>query len=256
MELVISSWTDISLLLLSLALWSAAYYHSNLSPHNPASNPRGFEQSKFISNLHSIPLVLLSIASILEFIPEKYPVIYSVGFFVVDLVDCFIRGDTTFFIHAVLTLGMKFGAYSSVDHRQLRSISKVFLAESSTVRSCWLRWFSFSSLTQAAFYWKTCLWCRILLGKAISQPLEVDKNKTWFSLFLYCFYSCSCHLGSLLYTRSLYNSHSRKRRHLLAVYGIHYFAIDLVCKNVQYVIELQGSPKSFGRKWRWHWAWC
>mmetsp|Transcript_15354 Transcript_15354/g.32313 ORF Transcript_15354/g.32313 Transcript_15354/m.32313 type:complete len:249 (+) Transcript_15354:246-992(+) len=132
MELVISSWTDISLLLLSLALWSAAYYHSNLSPHNPASNPRGFEQSKFISNLHSIPLVLLSIASILEFIPEKYPVIYSVGFFVVDLVDCFIRGDTTFFIHAVLTLGMKFGAYSSVDHRQLRSISKVFLAESST----------------------------------------------------------------------------------------------------------------------------
>lgn len=127
--------TEFAIFLFSLTLWTTAYYHTTISPHNPNSHPRGFEHSKFISNLHSIPLVFLSLASLLEFIPETYPIFYSVGFFIVDLADCIKRGDAVFFLHAILTLGLNLGTCSSVVHRGLRSSSKGFLAEASTVGS-------------------------------------------------------------------------------------------------------------------------
>ncbi len=115
-----------------LSFWFAAYYEV---VYGENGKPDGFDKSTLISNLHSIPLVVLATASLWELIPESVPIAFSVGFFVVDFIDCAVRGDIMFLIHAVISLALNLMSGLSEVHRQLRSTSKGFFAEVSTVSS-------------------------------------------------------------------------------------------------------------------------
>jgi hypothetical protein len=71
--------------------------------------------------------------SLNRIIPESVPICWSVSFFVVDLIDCIVRGEAMWFVHAVISLALNLLTAQFPMHRKLRSVSKGFFAEASTV---------------------------------------------------------------------------------------------------------------------------
>jgi hypothetical protein len=122
---------DVSLFFVFLGIFLGGYYRTVLSP--VTGRPDGFGNSTFISNLHSVPLCLLACLSLNRIIPESVPVCWSVSFFIVDLMDSVIRRETMWFVHAVISLTLNLLTWRSAPHRALRSVSKGFFAEASTV---------------------------------------------------------------------------------------------------------------------------
>ena len=122
---------EISLLITFLFVWFAAYYHTTLSPKT--GKPDGFGTSTFISNLHSVPLCILAYLSIQQIIPESIPLCYSISFFIIDLLDAVVRKEYIWIIHAVISLVLNVATGWNVKHVKLRSVSKGFFAEASTV---------------------------------------------------------------------------------------------------------------------------
>lgn len=123
---------DIYIFLTFLSLWFSAYWEV---VHSENGVPNGFDKSRFISNLHSVPLVVLGLLSLWELIPETVPVAFSTSFFIVDVVDCIVRQDLMWGFHGVISFVLNVGSGMSGVHRQLRSTSKGFFAEASTVCS-------------------------------------------------------------------------------------------------------------------------
>ena len=122
---------EISLLITFLTIWFAAYYYTTLSPKT--GKPDGFGESIFISNLHSIPLCILAFLSIQQIIPESLPLCYSISFFIIDLLDAVVRKEYIWIIHAVISLVLNVATGWNIKHVKLRSVSKGFFAEASTV---------------------------------------------------------------------------------------------------------------------------
>ena len=122
---------EISLLITFITLWFAAYYYTTLSPKT--GKPDGFGTSTFISNLHSVPLCILAYLSIQQIIPESIPLCYSISFFIIDLLDAIVRKEYIWIIHAVISLVLNVATGWNVKHVKLRSVSKGFFAEASTV---------------------------------------------------------------------------------------------------------------------------
>ena len=123
---------DVICLATFLAIFLYCYYNAVLSP--TTGKPDGFGESTFISNLHSIPLCLLAFLSLNHVIPESIPLSWSISFFIVDLLDCVKQGEIMWMIHALISLALNVLTGSNARHRALRSVSKGFFAEASTVR--------------------------------------------------------------------------------------------------------------------------
>ncbi len=121
---------DIVLLATFLSIWIYAYYHTVLSPKG---KPDGFGESTFISNLHSVPLCILAALSLLQIIPETVPLCWSISFFLLDTFDAIVRLEGMWFVHGVISLALNILTGVSARHRVLRSVSKGFFAEGSTV---------------------------------------------------------------------------------------------------------------------------
>lgn len=119
--------------LLSSAVWLICYYRYVLSPNG---TPKGFE-SIHISNLNSIVLCLMATLSLMEYIPEYVPSCWSSSFFLVDLLDCIRRRDVMWGFHGAISLVLNLCTASSDVHRGLRSASKGFFTEGSTVCFYW-----------------------------------------------------------------------------------------------------------------------
>jgi hypothetical protein len=122
---------DAFLFLVFLGIFLGGYYRAVLSP--VTGRPDGFGDSTFISNLHSVTLCLLACLSLGRVVPESVPVSWSVSFFAVDLADCVVRGEAMWSVHAVISLALNLLTWRSAPHRALRSVSKGFFAEASTV---------------------------------------------------------------------------------------------------------------------------
>lgn len=127
-----------TLLLLFLALWLFAYYITVLSPTHGA--PNGFESSALLSNLHSVPLCILAALSLLDIVDEVYPLCWSLSFFVVDVLDCAVRRDLMWGVHGMISLVLNVATGGNGVHRGLRSLSKGFFTEASTVRVLFVTW--------------------------------------------------------------------------------------------------------------------
>jgi hypothetical protein len=121
----------ILLLVTFLSVFLIGYYQTVLSPKT--GSPNGFGTSINISNLHSIPLVIMASLSLCHVLPEIYPLCWSVAFFIVDLLDCIVRREGMWIVHAVISLILNVLTGWNVQHRALRSVSKGFFAEASTV---------------------------------------------------------------------------------------------------------------------------
>ena len=115
--------------LLCTTIWLTCYYQSVLSPNG---KPNGFE-SIHISNLNSIVLCAMAGLSLLEYIPEYIPSCWSSSFFIVDVLDCIKRRDVMWGFHGGISLVLNVCTASSDIHRGLRSASKGFFTEGSTV---------------------------------------------------------------------------------------------------------------------------
>lgn len=67
-------------------------------------------------------------------IPESVPLCWSISFFVVDLLDAVVRREGMWIAHAVISLALNLLTGCRARHRAVRSVSKGFFAEGSTVR--------------------------------------------------------------------------------------------------------------------------
>lgn len=115
---------ELKLFSVFLTLWLIAYYQ-------PIPSLR-IQRDK-LSNVHSVPLVILAFLSLQNKIPESIPLCYSSSFFVVDVIDeGFIKRDIMFTVHGLISLGLNLGTAMSPRHCALRSVSKGYLTESST----------------------------------------------------------------------------------------------------------------------------
>jgi hypothetical protein len=122
---------DIAYLLTFLSIFLYCYYYTVLSPKT--GKPDGFGESTFISNLHSVPLCILALLSLKHVIPESIPLCWSISFFIVDLLDAVVRGEIMWIVHAIISLALNVLTGRNAKHRVLRSVSKGFFAEASTV---------------------------------------------------------------------------------------------------------------------------
>ena len=135
---------DIAYLLTFLSIFLYCYYYTVLSPKT--GKPDGFGESTFISNLHSVPLCILALLSLKHVIPESIPLCWSISFFIVDLLDAVVRGEIMWIVHAIISLALNVLTGRDAKHRALRSVSKGFFAEASTVSET--RHYEFSILTK------------------------------------------------------------------------------------------------------------
>ena len=60
-------------------------------------------KKRIVCDLHAVPCVILSILSIYDIIPDEITWAWSLGYFVVDGVDVFDRGETIMAVHHGLT---------------------------------------------------------------------------------------------------------------------------------------------------------
>ena len=151
---------DLYLLIIFLTFWLIVYYRAVLSP--TTGTPHGFDSSTSISNLHSIPLCILAFLSLLHLIPESIPLCWSMSFFLVDLFDTIIRRDGMWFAHAVITLALNILTGRNARHRELRSLSKGFFSEGSTVSSFYICVLQLQVVCRSASILPTSHHCHIL----------------------------------------------------------------------------------------------
>ena len=96
-----------------------------------------FHQWSVLHNVYNVGATLLAVLSLYyqddTIMNERVVVLFSLGYFAVDLVDCIVRSDVQFLLHAVfcLTLGMAF-FQTPVCLTPLRITSKSVFCEAST----------------------------------------------------------------------------------------------------------------------------
>jgi hypothetical protein len=87
-------------------------------------------------DLHAIGLCFLSAASLFfdddDKCPELVPILFTLSYFLVDVLDCIIRFDAPFLIHAVLSIGICVFAARDPMYLSLRAVSCGGLTELSS----------------------------------------------------------------------------------------------------------------------------
>jgi hypothetical protein len=77
-----------------------------------------------IHNLHNGGAIALGLMSMYynddSVFNERIPILWSIGYFVVDLVDCGLRGDVTYSLHALFCLVLGLSNYTTPVCRELR----------------------------------------------------------------------------------------------------------------------------------------
>lgn len=84
-------------LLLFAVLWSACFLYSKY---------RSWDFSRWytIHNLHNFGAMLLAIGSLSEHLPESIPIVWSLSYFCIDALDCILRRDIVYLLHALFCL--------------------------------------------------------------------------------------------------------------------------------------------------------
>jgi hypothetical protein len=90
---------DSRLTLLCLPLYSIIHQHPSI---------QSFIRWYTLHNLHNGGAIALGLVSMYynddRVFNERIPILWSIGYFVVDLVDCGLRGDVTYSLHAAMCL--------------------------------------------------------------------------------------------------------------------------------------------------------
>jgi len=130
-----------------VAIWLTMYTISYLK--NNATNQDHFN-SPFISNIHTLIGLILAIRSIYTdqndiddnpMTPEMTLISWSAGYFVADFIDCIVRKDTLFIVHAIVGISL-ICSVSISPFYELKAGSYGYVVELSTV------WFNYWKKTK------------------------------------------------------------------------------------------------------------
>ena len=109
-----------------LAVWVSAYIYCKVTH-------REFHRWWTLHNFHNIGVILLGQISIFcdddTIFRERIATLWSTGYFIVDLVDCLIRLDVPYSIHALCCLFLCLGNFATPLCQELRMTSKAALLE-------------------------------------------------------------------------------------------------------------------------------
>jgi len=109
-----------------LFLWISSYAYCR-------ANGKEFYRWLRLHNTHNFGAILLGLTSMYfnddEIFTERIPILWSIGYFVVDLVDCGLRMDITYGFHAIMCLFLGLANYHVPICRELRMNSKASLLE-------------------------------------------------------------------------------------------------------------------------------
>jgi hypothetical protein len=112
-----------------LAFWIAAILFAS---------QRGIEFHKWVllHNVHNLTAIALATASLYfnddSIFNERIPILFSLSYFCVDLIDCIIRLDYAFTAHAFFCLTLGAANYTTPALRSIRSNSKACMFELSS----------------------------------------------------------------------------------------------------------------------------
>jgi hypothetical protein len=120
-------------LILPLAIWIGGFLYCYL----PSSSERPtFHNWQALHNVHNIGGIGLALVSIYfndnTILNERVTILWSLGYFSVDLVDCLWRKNVAFSLHAIFCIVLGIGCYTSPAFRLLRINSKALLCELSS----------------------------------------------------------------------------------------------------------------------------
>lgn len=119
----------LGLYIICLAGWVASW---GVCYRRGGNNTQAWGHSSAISDINSVPLVVMAILSLLRLIPEAIPWAWSSAFFTVDTIDAIIRRDAPFFAHGAISLFLNIMSEQSSQHARLRLLSRGYLTEFST----------------------------------------------------------------------------------------------------------------------------
>jgi hypothetical protein len=104
-----------------LTVWITTFLHTKVG-----SNDKKIEFHRWytIHNLHNFGAIALGLTSMFfnddAVFDERIPILWSISYFCVDLVDCAMRKDLTYSAHAVFCLVLGMANYQTPICRQLR----------------------------------------------------------------------------------------------------------------------------------------
>jgi hypothetical protein len=117
------------------------YFIQKARKENQPIKNNKFHKALFWHDLHAVTVVVLAALSLYNFydgsgkeelLSEYTPIAFTSAYFVVDLVDCLIRRDVPFTVHASLSLVLAVRCGSNPVHFFNRSASRGMLTELST----------------------------------------------------------------------------------------------------------------------------
>mmetsp|Transcript_3306 Transcript_3306/g.9495 ORF Transcript_3306/g.9495 Transcript_3306/m.9495 type:complete len:242 (+) Transcript_3306:34-759(+) len=121
------------LLIPFLAGWVLVYIHCYRT-----GGIEAFARSSSVHQAHAIIVCALSAISLYRDDDEKFsesiPILFSTSYFVMDFVDCLIRIDGMFLVHAMTALALGCCAYVSGPFRVVRLMSRGYMVEMSNIQ--------------------------------------------------------------------------------------------------------------------------
>ncbi|GAX29014.1 hypothetical protein FisN_7Hh395 [Fistulifera solaris] len=119
-----------------LILWTTAYAYARYSQFS-------FHKWETLHNLHNLGAIALGIMSLYyqddTRFNERIGILWSVGYFLIDIIDCSLRSDGPYLLHGILCLGLGLANYTHPVCRHLRTNSKAALCELSNPFMHWAK---------------------------------------------------------------------------------------------------------------------
>jgi TLC domain len=102
--------------------WIAAFAYAELKQFS-------FHKWYAIHNIHNFGAMILGLCSINSIFHERIPILWSSGYFIVDLFDCMRRHDVVYSLHAAFCLCLGVACYQSPLYVALHMNSKATFCE-------------------------------------------------------------------------------------------------------------------------------
>lgn len=119
-----------------LFLWTTAYAYARYRSFS-------FHQWQSLHNLHNAGAIVMGCMSLYfqqdAIFHERIGTLWSLGYFVVDIIDCSLRYDGPYLLHGILCLGLGIANYTHPVCRLLRANSKAALCELSNPFMHWAK---------------------------------------------------------------------------------------------------------------------
>ena len=118
---------NVWLLLPFSTIWIAAYIHC----YRNQGGIEAFARCSAVHQFHAAAVCVLAALSLYfgddEKFSESIPIFFSSTYFLADLLDCIIRGDMMFLLHALVSLGLGFCGFIGGPFRDMRLMSRGYM---------------------------------------------------------------------------------------------------------------------------------